>query len=1219
MLVIYDKNKNKLCGLDNYSDLCIESTLSNGDKVLSFLYPSSLFKNSNIELEGYIRTKEHEFVTKELNDDGSGQWKLVKGVLNLEELEGKEWEHFDTTEQTIEASLNLALAGTGWTLVTHGTHTKKRTIRVTNKSTLEIIAQAKRTYLVEISYDTINKVVNIYNAIGSDKGAYFIDSLNLKKLTTQENSYEFFTRMLCIGATTVSEDGTETTLKTTLENHQYSNKNKTYIWKDERYTNFESLIEDGTYKLDELSKPYSAFLVDVIDLAKISNKYSILSYSLGDTLIIINNKDKRKEKQRIVKSYEYPDEPYRNSCEISNTVYTFEEIQNENFQTTEIVNNITSDDGNISPSAINGIISKLSINFADIQSLNAVEIRVGDLEATTAKITDLTAVNAKIDNLEAKKANIVDLTANNIKVDLIEGGTAILQNILTNFISGESGQFIHLTGANVVIDNAVIKDAMIETLSLSKLLAGDISTNKFRIVSYDGKMLISDNTMQISDSSRVRVQIGKDASNDYSLYVWDGAGNLMFDALGLKADGIKDKIIRNEMVSDNANISGSKLDITSLITCINSDNTNTLKSTKIKLDDVGQTLDVAFNALTTKVDDNITTTTANTTAINASNGRIDTIISNTTITKEDGAVVQLKDAYNSTVATVNSINSTLAEHATKISSNTSGIENVTTKANTLERSLNETIIKVSSLESAEAINLIKNYDFKLWDSTSSLPQDWTYVEDNSLETDPSDQHYYINKDAGACIHIKQEITTNINVALRYIAKIDVKTLLTQPQIVTVRCTLIVSTSGGDVTGATGYGTLTIQPNSRTVVTVPMDLDVASINSSDRIYIEYKVEGSAGLYEVKFIENTVGNYATTASVAELSIKTDTIEQTVTSNKTDADGKISSLQSQLTTQVDTIQQTVTNNKTDLDGKINSLQGQITTQAGQITLKTSSNDVKSIIQQNPSDIVIGFNKVSKRFKFANDGFRIYDDAGNVVFYPDSSGNVCIRGKIYADPANPLIKLFDQCSLDATNNNELGVGSAVRLKWDIANYLLITAGLSTFYNNNGTVSISNTTEGHACIQPRSGAILKMLTNSNIVQARNNTDTAYGAFHAADFVNKSSERYKTNIQTVDVATLVNILKANNIKQYNLKEDVQQVINTMGLDDEVAINDVDSSSADVKMGLILEELTPEARALLSPDNSEGIDLYTMISLLWSVVQDQQKILEALKGGVSNGT
>lgn len=111
MLQLYDLNKNKIDGLKKYKDYCIESAL-NGDKVLSFLYPASLSKN--IKEEGYIQNKHDEFVIKEIQDQDN--WKVIKAVLNVEDLEGKEWEHFDTTEKTIEECLTLAVVGTGWTI-----------------------------------------------------------------------------------------------------------------------------------------------------------------------------------------------------------------------------------------------------------------------------------------------------------------------------------------------------------------------------------------------------------------------------------------------------------------------------------------------------------------------------------------------------------------------------------------------------------------------------------------------------------------------------------------------------------------------------------------------------------------------------------------------------------------------------------------------------------------------------------------------------------------------------------------------------------------------------------------------------------------------------------------------------------------------------------------------------------------------------------------------
>lgn len=589
MLQLYDKNKNKIKGLTKYKDYCIESVLKTGDKTLSFLYPSKFI--DGIVEEGYIRNKTDEFVIKEMVD--RGDWTSIKAQMNVEDLEGKALEHFNTTEQTIENCLNLACAGTGWTVQVNNV-SKKRTVKKTNCSSWEIIQEAKKIYRVEIEFDTLNKVVKVYEKLGHDKGVYFSDEINLKALDIESNSYDFYTKIIAIG---------KENIKIEVENFQYSNKVKTLIWKDERYTVLENLREDATAKLQELSKPRKSYSADVIDLAKLNSKYkNILDYKLGDTITLISKDKKIREKQRIVKIVEYPDEPERNSCEIANTTLDFIDIQKEFQDTADTVNNITEDNGTISEEAIKVAVKNLTIDKADINSLNAAVARIGTLEATKANITELNAVNAKITNLQANKAEITDLIAGNIKFDVATGGTLDLQTLLSKFVTGENGQFLNLTTDNVTISNALIKDVIAKSISVEDLKVGNIDSNRFNIVGTDGNLLIKDNTIQIKDSARVRVQIGKDASGDYSMYVWDKQGNLMFDALGLKSSAIKDKIIRDDMVADNANINGSKLNISSLITEVNKDNTQTLKASRISFDSTGQSLEVSFNSLKSNVD-----------------------------------------------------------------------------------------------------------------------------------------------------------------------------------------------------------------------------------------------------------------------------------------------------------------------------------------------------------------------------------------------------------------------------------------------------------------------------------------------------------------------------------------------------------------------------------------------------------------------------------------
>lgn len=369
------------------------------------------------------------------------------------------------------------------------------------------------------------------------------------------------------------------------------------------------------------------------------------------------------------------------------------------------------------------LVKEALIDKANIQELEAVQIRTQTLEAKTATIekaiidvahiSDLTAINAKIENLVAEdvkinkalidKATIGDLNALNAKIvtmevsvgkiGTLEANLATIQTLVNGNLTSDNIQSLVLTASKVTVENGFIKNAMIESLDVAKVNAGDISTNKFRIVSDSGRMVMADNTIQISDATRVRVQIGKDALNDYNMYVWDSSGKLMFDATGLKADGIKSKIIRDDMISDTANINSSKLNMISIITSINN-GTTTINSSKILIDGTTQTLNIAFTSLNSKVDGVKSTTDSNTTAINAQQGKIDALIANTTIIK-DGVTTQLKDAYNATVLKVDSIQSTIGIHTTQISDVTGKVTGVEAKVNDVKRDLDGTVSIVS--------------------------------------------------------------------------------------------------------------------------------------------------------------------------------------------------------------------------------------------------------------------------------------------------------------------------------------------------------------------------------------------------------------------------------------------------------------------------------------------------------------------------------------------
>lgn len=695
------KNKNgEITPLANYNGLYIEEILNYGDKTLEFSIPIAI--GWDIHQEDYILTRTDEFVIKQINTDQNGNFK-VTAKINIDELEGTVFKQFESVEQTATECANLALAGTRWTCVCKAN--KRRTVRQTNSSSWEILKSIADTYRMDLSIDSVKKVVNFADKVGADKGAYFADRLNLVSLDIQSNTSEFYTRILPIGKDGLTIADVNNGIPY-LENYQYSNKIKTKIWKDERYTAAESLKEDAEAKLSDIAQPYTSYAVNVIDLAKCGD-YPALDYAIGDIVTIINKQTHTRIQQRIVKLRRYPDNPDQNTCEISNLKLTFDEYARKYKKTEETVNNITTDNGTVDGDAVdsidagkiqrlddviaaNGMFEQVNTKILNItDTMSAINAKIGTLETTKlsasdadikfAKINDFTAITGRVQTLETTaltsgSALIHDLTSDISKINTLMFGAASGGSLTTEFSNTVVG----------LIGDAQIMSAMIKDVAADKITSGKIYTNLVEVCSQSGNLYIRDNTLLIKDiAATPRVQLGKDATGDYNMYVWDQSGKLMFDALGLTADGINRSIIRNDMVSDNANISAKKLDITSLFTEING-STETIKSSRIYVDADKQTLDVAFKTIRTE------TAAANTSAAQAMaavNAVTETVTSQgTQLTAVQGqitskvwqqdittAVTPLKDTTTTLTNQYASLNQTLTGLTATVNSNTTQI------------------------------------------------------------------------------------------------------------------------------------------------------------------------------------------------------------------------------------------------------------------------------------------------------------------------------------------------------------------------------------------------------------------------------------------------------------------------------------------------------------------------------------------------------------------
>lgn len=423
----------------------------------------------------------------------------------------------------------------------------------------------------------------------------------------------------------------------------------------------DSLIEDATAKLEDMAKPYVSYEAEIIDLASVSDTYSILDYSLGDTVTLINSDTGTHDAQRIVGMTVYPDAPEKNKATLANKTLTFDEMVQKYAQTADTVENITTDNGTVDGSTVNAIKSSQIIDLenAIVSNLEVVRLTTqfltvtGRLTAAEADIGKLTAneadfENVTADNLNALQAAITelrtsDLTAANAKIDDLEANFANIQTLLTGNAGTGDLQTIQLNASNATIDSALIEKILATNAYIQNLMAGSINTDNIKISSGDGTLVISGATETIKDQTgTTRIQIGKDAEGNYNFQIYDATGSgLLMDAEGIKAAAISDGLIVDKMVADDAAIQAQKLDIDSLFKVINEDGSNTISATKVYLDDQKQTLEQAYANMTT----NINTVTNEVTNIQTSIKGLQADIKNTQtqiegITTENGLVFQ---------------------------------------------------------------------------------------------------------------------------------------------------------------------------------------------------------------------------------------------------------------------------------------------------------------------------------------------------------------------------------------------------------------------------------------------------------------------------------------------------------------------------------------------------------------------------------------------------
>lgn len=258
----------------------------------------------------------------------------------------------------------------------------------------------------------------------------------------------------------------------------------------------------------------------------------------------------------------------------------FEEATTKKFTAvTAQIETVTGDFASFKTGEFETLKSKqASFEEATAQKFTAANGNIDNLTGQFATFKELTTTN-----FTAVTGNIKDLTVESQRVKTLLAGNITADNIATGAITAGSG----------VIAQGAIGDAEISNLSANKIKSGTVDTSLVTIASKDSAITLTGNQLMVNDTTNAaspvnRVILGKYTSGSattYGLLIRGKDGKtVMLDGDGVHNAGITNGSIDNNKVADDANISGNKLDINSVVRSVNGA-TEKIQSTVVQVGD----------------------------------------------------------------------------------------------------------------------------------------------------------------------------------------------------------------------------------------------------------------------------------------------------------------------------------------------------------------------------------------------------------------------------------------------------------------------------------------------------------------------------------------------------------------------------------------------------------------------------------------------------------
>lgn len=641
-------------------------------------------------------------------------------------------------------------------------------------------------------------------------------------------------------------------------------------------------------------------------------------------------------------------------------------------------------------------------------------------------------------------------------------------DLLFNKINSNHIQAGTIVAGSTIIANGAIGNAQIDSLSASKLDAGVVDTSKVTISGANGNLKLRGNRLQVFEgigaSQFERVSLG-DVNDDgtvYGLRVRGADGNtILYDENGVYREGITDGSINNDKIAGDANIDGGKLNIHSVITNINENNTGTIHGTKIDID--GESVTSKIFNIELNQDEQSETIERQQSEINQNREQIKLKVGNQKYTEDMASMTNKLEKAESDIEILN--------EGIKLTASKTEVQN---QINNLKDFVSSEIGDIS----VGGANYLNNsaprkatvWDLPQWDITINGKHRLTYWEDynDSVELPQVGYHPHIDLETFhfpciALINRNAKFSmANRELSLRHeIHKAE--------EVIVPNETYVISFDAySDTSLFKFHGGLyhkNVESNSYNYHSGRMDITISQenvgtwqrysftfnthkgIDTSEPVYLVINGHNNpeGGGY-IKNIKLERSNIVSQWTPSQFDVD-DSLDDIVNSMKEYTNESIKDYSATVDVKFDGITTKVNATESGLNGVKGSV-SEISQKADSLTTKvTNLNGKYTELKQTVDSIeltgVVKFNDLSTL-------------GGTTIHGGNIKSNSLSINSLSSNNPNPIIKLFpttasdgtsSYCSIDATKKDEQGVGDAIRLKWDSMNYILQKKGSVDFF----------------------------------------------------------------------------------------------------------------------------------------------------------------------------